>query len=422
MFLIVAKMIEVLARACFTVAAAFMLALTAAGQFGIIATLVGLFAFAVGWERYIDLQRRLVGAEHHVFDRAVLHAFRLWGFNYLVMVPPFVLLTALWTGIGAWQLFLCVLILIGEHVSNQIYNLSVVQPRYHRLVGYVAARNLLLVPLIAYPILFDHHYATLDYVLSCWAAVAGVSTLVIAYLWVRLMHRDEVQSELPVATRIFAQHRASLTHFAIGMLGVASLQIDRLAVGSLLPLHDVGIYFRHVLLVSFAYQLFNIASYNRNVPVIFGAARTQTVRDAQRVLRFEQAKVLGVVIAGFLILWALDRATGGVLTARFSVRLDLAALLVAAALIRISADYCALILNSRMREAWVLRRQMIAFGVGSLLLIGLTLMFGMFGTAAAMISTSSIYYVLNRSAVARLAGAEAPAGIATGDGNAASLP
>jgi O-antigen/teichoic acid export membrane protein len=206
------------------------------------------------------------------------------------------------------------------------------------------------------------------------------------------------------------------------MLGVASLQIDRLAVGSLLPLHDVGIYFRHVLLVSFAYQLFNIASYNRNVPVIFGAARTQTVRDAQRVLRFEQAKVLGVVIAGFLILWALDRATGGVLTARFSVRLDLAALLVAAALIRISADYCALILNSRMREAWVLRRQMIAFGVGSLLLIGLTLMFGMFGTAAAMISTSSIYYVLNRSAVARLAGAEAPAGIATGDGNAASLP
>jgi len=407
MFLIVAKMTEVLARACFTVAAAFMLALSQAGQFGIISTLIGLFAFAIGWERYIDLQRRLVGVEHHVFDRAVLHAFRLWGFNYLVMVPIFMLLTAAWTGIGVGQLALCVVILISEHVSNQIYNLSVVQPRYHRLVGFVALRNLILVPLVAYPILFDHRYATLDYVLVCWAAVAGVSTLVIALLWVRLMHRDEVQGEMPVATRIFAQHRASLTHFTIGLLGVASLQIDRLAVGSLLPLHEVGIYFRHVLLVSFAYQLFNIASYNRKVPVIFGNARTQSIKAAQRILRFEQFKVWGVVIAGFLGLWALDAATRGALTARFSVRLDLVALLVAGALIRIAADYCALILNSRMRETWVLRRQIGSFAVGSILLIGLTVQFGMFGTAAAIITTSCLYYVLNRSAVARLAGAEA---------------
>ena len=407
MFLIIAKMTEVLARASFTVAAAFMLQLSEAGQFGLVTTLAGLFAFAIGWERYIDLQRRLVGVDHHVFDRAVLHAFRLWGFNYLVMVPVFMLLMALWTGLGFWQLALCVVILIGEHVSNQIYNLSVVQPRYHQLVGLVAARNLMLVPLIAYPILFDHRYATLDYVLVCWALVSGASTLLILLRWSRLMHREEVRGEMPVATRIFAQHRASLTHFAIGLLGVASLQIDRLAVGSLLPLHDVGVYFRHALLVSFAYQLFNIASYNRNVPVIFGLARTQAITAAQRILRFEQMKVWGVVIAGLLALFALDWATGGLLSARFSVRLDLVALLVAGALIRIAADYCALILNSRMREAWVLRRQMGTFAAGSILLVGLTLQYGLFGTAAAIIATSSLYYVLNRSAVARLAAMEA---------------
>lgn len=411
MFLIVAKLVEVLARAAFTVAVTFALPLDGAGRFGILVTLIGLFAFAIGWERYIDLQRRLVGADANVFDGAVRHAFRLWGFNALLLVPAFVLVAGVWTGIDTFDLFLCVIILLSELLSNQIYALAVVESRYRTLVGWIAARNAALLPLLGYPLLFAPSLLTLDYVLGIWAAVAGLSSLIIVPLWLGRLDWRPTAAPLPTATDLFGQHRASLTHFGVGLLGIVSLQIDRLTVGGLLPLDQVGVYFRHVLLVSFAYQLFNIASYNRNVPVIFARARTHDIADAKRIVRAEQLKVWGAVAGGFALVWLADRLTGGVWTARFSLRLDLAALLLAAALIRIGADYRAMILHSRMRETWVLRQQLIAFGTGALLLFALTLQFGMFGTAAAMVATSCLYLLLNRIAVARLerttAGAQA---------------
>lgn len=400
MFLVIAKLIEVLARAGFTVGATFMLPLEQAGQFGIIATLANLFAFAIGWERYIDLQRRLVDSPPAVFDAAVRHAFRLWAANAVWLLPPFVLLTGWWTGIDTWSLLLCVIIVVGEHIANQVYNLAVVERRYHGLVAWVAARNLLLLGVIA-AALFDPALARLDYILTAWAIIAGGSTLIIGALWAARLHRG---GELPpeVATGVVAQGRASLTHFGMGLLGVLMLQLDRLTVGGLLPLDQVGVYFRHVLLVSFAYQFFNIASYNRKVPLVFARARTHDVADAQAIVRRELIKVFAVVLAGFGVVWLADQLTAGIYAARFSVRLDLAALLLAGALVRIAADFNALILNSRMRERWVLRQQLIAFGTGAILLIGLTFMFDMWGTAIAAGLTSVTYLLLNLRAVARL--------------------
>ena len=45
-----------------------------AGQFGLLATLVGLFAFAFNFERHIDIQRRAAGEPHAVFARSVVQA------------------------------------------------------------------------------------------------------------------------------------------------------------------------------------------------------------------------------------------------------------------------------------------------------------------------------------------------------------
>jgi O-antigen/teichoic acid export membrane protein len=277
-----------------------------------------------------------------------------------------------------------------------------VQPRYHRLVGLVAARNLLLLPLIFYAAFVDPGQARLDFVLLGWAAISIVSTLLIVPLWLRRMEFAPVEQPAPVASGLFAQHRASLIHFGIGMLGIVALQIDRLTVGGLLPFDQVGIYFRHVLLVSFAYQFFNIASYNRKVPLIFARARTHDVADALAIVRRELVKVFAVVFAGYGLLWLADQVTHGVLTARFSLSLALAGFLVLGALIRIAADYRGLILNSRMREAWVLRHQLIAFACGTALMVALTLLYGMWGTAAAIAITSSLYLALNSRGVRKL--------------------
>lgn len=402
MYLVIAKLVEVLARAGFTVAATFLLPLAAAGQFGIIATLIGLFAFAFGWERYIDIQRRFVGLEPHLFDRAVIHAFQLWGVNYLLLMPIFLLVAAEWAAVGPWTLALCAAIVIGEHIANQVYNLSVVEPRYARLVGLVAAKNLAALGLVLYQLLGDPTSANLEDVLISWAAVSVVSSLLIVVLWMAQMDRRPFQQPFRFRDRILAQHKASLTHFGIGMLGVLMLQFDRLAVGSLLPLDDVGVYFRHILLVSFAYQLFNIASYNRKVPMIFKRAKTHDVADARRIVHAELAKVVALVLLGLGIVWVADRLTEGVWTRRYSVRLDLAAMLVLGALLRIAADYSGLILNSRMRENTLLRLQLVSFGLGATLLMSFTYSFGLFGTAAATVANSTVYYILTRQAVSRL--------------------
>ena len=58
MLLVVLKFVEVFARAGFIVGTSYSLGLADAGRFGLLATLVGLFAFAFNWERHVDIQRR----------------------------------------------------------------------------------------------------------------------------------------------------------------------------------------------------------------------------------------------------------------------------------------------------------------------------------------------------------------------------
>jgi hypothetical protein len=68
MLLVAIKFIEVFTRAAFVVGAIYTLSLADAGRFGIVVTMVTLFAFAFNGERHLDLQRRHVDSEAAVFD------------------------------------------------------------------------------------------------------------------------------------------------------------------------------------------------------------------------------------------------------------------------------------------------------------------------------------------------------------------
>ena len=91
MYLVAIKFLEVLSRALFVVGTSYSLSLGGAGQFGITATWIGLFAFAFNWERQVDIQRRHAGDSDAVFDRAVKVALPFWGFNQVIMMPLFLL-------------------------------------------------------------------------------------------------------------------------------------------------------------------------------------------------------------------------------------------------------------------------------------------------------------------------------------------
>lgn len=407
MNLVIIKLVEVLSRALFTVGVTYVLPINAAGQFGLANTLIGLFAFAFGWERHIDIQRRLAGTAGLTFDRAVRALPRFWVVNWLSMAP---LLLVFAYGLADLDLILCAVIAviaICEQIGNVTYNLSVIQSRYRRLVAIVAGKSLFLATAIAALFLFAHDWLTLEVVLWGWAVAGLVSLGAIAVGWASVKHPKphhdaEEQAPIEIPTGILDQHKASFTHFITGALAVLIIQIDRLVVGTMLPLAEVGIYFRHVVLVSFAYQFFNVVSYNRKLPKVFELARENHVKQAKGVINREYLMIATMVVIAFAGGVLLDLALKHRITRPLMIDVTLVAVLLIGSLLRIHADFSALILNAQFHEKRVLINQIAAFVIGFTALVGLTWAYGLYGTAFGTVVGSAVYLALNTLSVQSL--------------------
>lgn len=400
-YLVAVKLVDVGARAGFVLTATYGLAIADAGRFGLIATLVGLFAFAFNFERHIDIQRRSVGEAHAVFDRHVVQALKFFAFNWVLMVPLFVLAVALWTHAGWLILLLAVVVVIGEHLSNQAYQYALINHRYYPMLLVVAAKNSLLAATILYRALFARDGFDLMLVMEVWAIGAVLCTLGLGVAFMRLNASTARERPFDFRADILAQHKASLTHFLIGLVAILILQFDRLAVGGLMTFAETGQYYRHTLLVSLAYQAFGIASFNRITPAIFAEARTEDVAHLLRRVGREYLKTLVGAPLLLLAAWGADVATRGVWSERFHLSIVLMGVLLLGFMLRALADFHGLILNARHEERHILRSQGVAFAVGGALLVLLTWRFGAYGAAAATIVTSSVYLLLVRRAVNR---------------------
>jgi O-antigen/teichoic acid export membrane protein len=394
MYLILVKIVEVVARGGFIAGVTYSLGLDEAGQFGIAQTLIGVFALCFGWERHVDVQRRMVGDPEPLFDRAVMDALPFWGFNYLAMAPVFLALCWAMAKLDLPQLLMALTIVISEHVGNQAYQMSLVNRRYRPLVAIVAGKNAATLTIVAPYLLFAPSRLTLTYALGVSAALSALSILLIAAGWLRIQQAAAHDTPFTLADRIWPQHRASFTHFRIGIVAFLMLQYDRLAVGTFASLAESGIYFRHVLLVFFGYQLYTIASFNRITPAIFAAAKREPIARLVGRLRREYLSVAAVAGGGLAAAIGVDLALGGAISAKYHLGYALALILLAGTLIRVAADFAGLIVNARMREADLLRAQLVAFACGAILLAALTYFFGIVGAATASALTSGIYLFL----------------------------
>lgn len=399
MYLIAIKFLEVLTRALFVVGTSYSLSLGGAGQFGITATWIGLFAFAFNWERQVDIQRRHAGEADPLFDRAVAAALPFWGFNQLVMLPFFLLVVQAMAHLSPLQLGLAAVIVSCEHVANQTYQMALISRRYTAFLAIVAAKNVAVLLAVLPFILFFPSRLTLDYALASWALGQLACAIAVFVLWLRRRCPAPFDDGLSRWQRLFRQHRASFTHFQIGLIAILALQYDRLIAGWLLPIEQTGIYLRHVLIVSFVYQFFNVASFNRIMPRIFAAARDETDAQLFARMRPELIRMFVLVAGAFLAGSAVDAATGGAITARYHLSLAYAAVLTLGALLRVVADFIGMIANARMREAVIRRQQLIAFVVGSLVLAGGVRSFGIAGAVVAAPLVSALYLFLIQRAV-----------------------
>lgn len=382
------KFVEVFTRAAFVVGTSYSLALSGAGRFGIAVTLVGLFAFAFNWERQVDIQRRYVDAPPEIFDRAVMAALPFWGFNQAVMMP-FFLLACWWLAeLSAWQLLLAAAIVSCEHVANQTYQMALISRRYWQFLYIVAGKNIAVLFAVLPYILFAPSQLTLDYVLEVWALGQILcAAIVFVILW-RVTRAAPHEAPFSFGGRILSQHRDSFTHFQIGAIAIVMLQYDRLMVGALLP-EEVGVYFRHILIVSFVYQFFNVASYNPVMPQIFALAKRAPNAVLLRRLARELAMVGALVVSGVVAAVAIDYATAGAITEKYHLSVALGLILLIGAMLRVTADFGAMICNARMAERYVLGSQIAAFAIGAPALALLTIQFGLFGAAVATVVASA---------------------------------
>lgn len=406
--LVVTKLAETASRGLFMLVCVYALPLEEAGRFGLVATAVGLLAFALGFERQIDVQRRVAGLPLGAVRARFADTLRFFRVQYALLVP--VLISAGWlAGIAPGDLALGLAILAGEHFSLQAYQAVLVSPRALPLMVVVAAKNLLQLLAVVALIGFSGERLHIDWVLDLWAVSSLCYLVVAAVIWRvarRTVAADEADALPPQS--VAQQYGASWMHFLVGAVAVAALQFDRLVVGGALGSADVGVYFRNVTLAGIALQVFNVASFNRVAPGVYMHSRNGASDVSAGVVRREYRRFAGVLVAAAALVLGTNLALGEPLH-RWHLETPYLVLMATAVLIRAAADYDGLILLSVGGEAAVFRNQAAAVLIGAAALFLMAKSFGLIGAFAGALATPLLYLAFNRASVRqRLAAGAVP--------------
>tara|TARA_B100001758_G_C18201629_1_gene500153 strand:+ start:23 stop:685 length:663 start_codon:yes stop_codon:yes gene_type:complete len=198
-----------------------------------------------------------------------------------------------------------------------------------------------------------------------------------------------------IKSSVISQYQISRSHFFIGLIAILAIQLDRIVVGLVMSLDMVGIYFRHILIVSLIYQVFNIASYNRILPNIFRLAKTQTISIIRSRLAREYINILVFIILLILLFGILYIYGGYIFFERFQIDPFLMLGLLFAAGVRVRADLNNLVFHAFYREDIVLKMQIFILLISGLFLTILTLYLGLPGAIVASATVAVIYLFLS---------------------------
>lgn len=395
MFVAITKLSEVIARALVVVGVTYTLPLEEAGQFGIVVTLIGVFSFLIGWERHVDIQRRFVGESDEELHCAISRALQLYFVNSLFMVPVLLFTIWWWAGLSGYVLGLAAIIVFAEQIGNQIYHFALISNRFHKLLAMTATRNVVLMFAVAIPFLINHKLPGLSYVMECWAIVSIIAITFTGLAWVRIERHSAIPKSIRLGENIWGQHKASAAHFLLGLVAILTLQFDRLMVGGMLELREVGVYFRHLLLVSLVYQFFNITSYGRLVPLVFKMAKSGNNVGLDSLIIREWIKNTTLVFLILFFIYSFNSISKGYLFIKYNLDWSIIIILLASANIRIFADFNGMILNSMNLENILLKIQIISFIICSIIGFILIIKYNIYGASYAMLISSLLYFTFS---------------------------
>jgi len=394
MFTAIIKLIDIAGRSLFVLIILYLLPMHSSGQFGLALTLIGLFAFLSGFERYVDLQRILVDKSAKEADLLIFSVMRFFGANYLLWLPILALLLDYWVGLSALAVTLCLLIAIGEHLGNEFYRIALITHRYRSLLVVAMIKNTTLLSIVSFGVFIRRTQYDLNQILILWAFLSVFGLLISVGYFIRnstSLRELRRSKQLP----IFDQYRSSATHFKVGLLAVLSLQADRLIAGGMLSIEDSGIYFRHIFLALSAYQILGVISFNRVMATVYRSLRNNDKQAAKTLIRRERLVYLLftlLMIAFVLIIKLLPVNEYTAIQRLIPLYLIL---LLLAYFIRGAADFNAMVLNALYLEREVFRVHLITVGISLALSLVLISQLGLLGLMATVFITAIIYLVLS---------------------------
>ena len=401
MLIAATKLFDIAARSLFVLLVLYALPVRSTGQFGLALTLIGFFTFVSGFERYADLQRCMVGATDLQTDRLIVSTLRFYALNYLLCLPVLFALLLLWVQLPLPSALMCAVIGVGEHVSNEVYRIALIAPRHRVVLFAVLAKNLSLLAIVASTLWLPHERFELQLLFGIWATVSLAGLAVIAIAFTRTWAFESNSQAGGAGLRQLRQYGASRTHFMIGLVAIGSLQADRLVAGALLTLEQSGLYFRHIFLASFAYQVFNVVSYNRIAPRVYGHTHAHRPALAKAEIRREIVWLTptALVVIGAFYVAASPLFTG--IAATRSINPNFLAVLTLGYLVRALADFNALLLNGVYAERDVFFSQAASLVLAIALNIALTSVFGIAGTVATLVLGSTAYFLMSGFCICR---------------------
>lgn len=395
------KLVEFGARSLLVLLCVYLMPAEEAARFGTVMLCVGLFGFLVGFERYVDFQRRLHSISEVDSGAAIASFTRLVAVGYVLCVPLLYLMLVRFCGVTQQQALLAVAVAVIEHASQECYRVVLVTHRHRRLLVGSAAKTVAVLLAIMAGGIALRQPLSLDAVLSWWAGIGG-AWLLASLPDLRTIIRAGRAGE-PIGLR--TQCLRSRGHFFIGLVALLAVQADRLVAIRVLGTQELAQYFRAVMTAGAAYQVLTFISFNRiALDAYRGLQRGehQAVRKAFRRERVAYAAVLVLVPLG---IEAVRRLCGVPWLEAALPPLSAVAFACGSVLLRGASDFESIVLNHAHRESRVL----VANAVGTCATLATAIpMGGIFGLqgllAGSVVGSCVAALVLWRSALS-IAGA-----------------
>ncbi len=395
------KLGDIAARSLFLLIALYTLPARASGQFGLALTLIALFAFFSGFERYLDLQRSLVGKSPPEVNKLILATLRFFAVGHLLWLTPLALLLHYWAQLDRLAVLLWSVIAVCEHLSTEAYRVALISSRHRWILLAGLIKNLLLM-VVAAVFAMRGQALELEQLLWTWTAFALLAAIASAAM-LRTLSAQGPNGEASALVSLRTQLRQSRTHFMIGLVALTSLQIDRLMAGGFLSLEETGLYFRHVFVAAAAYQAFGVVSHNRIMHRLYGHLQAQRRAEAMLLIRSERRRYLALSLAVIAAAFLTETQWAANISALDSITPAVLIILLLAYTVRGVADYNAMVLNATYRERSIFRAQSITVLVVLALGAALTPSFGIAGLVAATLMGASVYACLTWMFVSRTA-------------------